>query len=143
MSPEQATGDQTVGPATDTYALGCVLYEMLVGEPPFTGSSPQAILGKTILGSPESVRDQRPSVPTNVEAAISKALERLPADRFTSALDFAGALTDSPGRYSLVQLSLPRLTEPLGHYRQVWSSALPWRGSRSGQRRLMQPRTHR
>ncbi|MCH7857990.1 MAG: PD40 domain-containing protein [Gemmatimonadetes bacterium] len=95
MSPEQATGDQTVGPATDTYALGCVLYEMLVGEPPFTGSSPQAILGKTILGSPESVRDQRPSVPTNVEAAISKALERLPADRFTSALDFAGALTDS------------------------------------------------
>ena len=94
MSPEQATGDQTTGPATDTYALGCVLYEMLVGEPPYTGSTPQAILGKIITGSPESVTAQRKSVPINVDAAISKALEKLPADRFTDAHDLARALAD-------------------------------------------------
>ena len=62
MSPEQATGDLKVGPATDTYALGCVLYEMLIGEPPFTGSTPQAILGKIIAGERASVTEQRPSV---------------------------------------------------------------------------------
>ncbi len=96
MSPEQATGDRTVGPATDTYALGCVLYEMLIGEPPYTGSSPQAILGKIIKGQAESVRAQRKSVPANVDAAISRSLEKLAADRFTSVAAFAAALKD-PG----------------------------------------------
>jgi serine/threonine-protein kinase len=88
MSPEQATGDQAVGPATDTYAMGCVLYEMLVGEPPYTGSTAQAILGKIITSAPASVADQRKSVPTNVDAAIARALEKLPADRFRSAAGF-------------------------------------------------------
>ena len=59
MSPEQATGDQSVGPATDIYALGCVLYEMLVSEPPYTGGTPQAILGKIITGTPEPVTQHR------------------------------------------------------------------------------------
>ena len=99
MSPEQATGDDAVGPATDTYALGCVLHEMLVGEPPYTGSTPQAILGKIIAGEPESVTAQRKSVPLNVDAAISKALEKLPADRFAGAQDFARALADPGFRY--------------------------------------------
>ena len=98
MSPEQATGDRTVGPATDIYALGCVLYEMLVGEPPYTGSTPQAILGKIIAGSLESVTAQRKSVPINVDAAISKALEKLPADRFRSAEAFGEALTQTDFR---------------------------------------------
>ena len=92
MSPEQATGDQHVGAATDIYALGCVLYEMLVGEPPYTGSTPQAILGKIIAGEPASVRNQRASVPANVEAAIRKALEKLPADRFRTAGELADVL---------------------------------------------------
>jgi eukaryotic-like serine/threonine-protein kinase len=96
MSPEQATGDQVTGPATDTYALACVLYEMLVGEPPYTGSTAQAILGKIIMGGPVSATETRSSVPANVDAAIRKALEKLPADRFTSAQDFAKALAD-PG----------------------------------------------
>ena len=94
MSPEQATGDASVGPATDIYALGCVLYEMLVGEPPYTGSTPQAILGKIITAKPVSATEQRRSVPPNVDAAIRRALEKLPADRFTSASDFAEALAN-------------------------------------------------
>jgi serine/threonine-protein kinase len=96
MSPEQATGDQVVGPATDTYALGCVLYEMLVGEPPYLGSTAQAVLGKIIQGLPVSATATRRTVPHNVDAAIRRTLEKLPADRFARVDDFAKALAD-PG----------------------------------------------
>ena len=99
MSPEQATGDQTVGPATDIYALGCVLYETLVGEPPYTGTTAQAILGRIITAEPVSATETRSSVPANVDGAIRKALEKLPADRFTSAAEFATALTDEGFTY--------------------------------------------
>ena len=99
MSPEQATGDGSVGPATDIWALGCVLYEMLVGEPPYTGSTPQAILGKIITGDLPSASGQRKSVPANVDAAIRRALEKLPADRFGSAEEFTRALADSAFRH--------------------------------------------
>ena len=73
MSPEQATGDQAVGPASDTFALACVLYEMLVGEPPYPGSTAQAVLGKIIQDIPVSATAIRQSVPANVDAAIRKA----------------------------------------------------------------------
>jgi serine/threonine-protein kinase len=96
MSPEQATGEAHLGPATDVYALGCVLYEMLVGEPPYTASTPQGILGKIIMSEPVSAAEHRRSVPANTDAAVRKALEKVPADRFTSASDFAKALAD-PG----------------------------------------------
>ena len=99
MSPEQATGDQAVGPSTDTYALGSVLYEMLVGEPPYPGTTAQAVLGRIIAGKPISAMEQRPSIPANVDAALRKALEKLPADRFTSAEDFARALGEEHFRY--------------------------------------------
>ena len=99
MSPEQATGDQAVGASTDTYALGSVLYEMLVGDPPYLGSTAQAVLGKIIAGKPVSATEERPSVPANVDAAVRKALEKLPADRFTSAQDFVRALGDEHFRY--------------------------------------------
>ena len=92
MSPEQATGERGVGAATDIYALGCVLYEMLVGEPPHTGSSAQAILAKIITAEPVSATAHRKTVPANVDAAIRTALEKLPADRFATAADFAKAL---------------------------------------------------
>ena len=94
MSPEQATGDQGVGPPADVYALGCVLYEMLVGEPPYTGGTAQAILGKIIAEAPPAVTRQRKSVPPNVEAAILRALEKVPADRFTTARDLKRGLED-------------------------------------------------
>jgi len=99
MSPEQATGDQAVGPASDIYALACVLYEMLVGEPPYPGSTAQAVLGKIIQGIPVSATAIRRSVPANVDAAIRRALEKLPADRFTSAQAFSKALADPAFRH--------------------------------------------
>ncbi len=94
MSPEQATGDQFVGSSTDTYALGSVLYEMLVGEPPYPGATAQAVLGKIISSKPVSATEERPAVPPHVDAALRKALEKLPADRFESAARFAEALTN-------------------------------------------------
>ena len=99
MGPEQATGDQPVGAATDTYALGSVLYEMLVGEPPYPGTTAQAVLGKIIAGKPVSPTEHRQSIPANVDAAIRCALEKLPADRFASALEFAKALADPSFRH--------------------------------------------
>ena len=116
MSPEQATGDQAVGASTDTYALGSVLYEMLVGDPPYPGSTAQAVLGKIIAGKPVSATEHRASIPANVDAALRKALEKLPADRFASAQDFVKALADSGFRYGdEVAASAAR-------------SAGPWRG---------------
>ena len=118
MSPEQATGDLNVGTQTDIYALGCVLYEMLVGDPPYTGSTAQAILGKIIQAQPVSATEVRKSVPANVDAAVRKALEKLPADRFTGARDFANALADGGFRHggpaeAGVGLASKRLWNPL------------------------------
>ena len=99
MSPEQATGDQFVGPATDTYALGAVLYEMLTGDPPYMGSTAQAVLGQIIAGEAVSATKKRASVPANVDAALRCALDKLPADRFKSAQEFGKALEDEHFRY--------------------------------------------
>jgi serine/threonine-protein kinase len=99
MSPEQATGDMAVGASSDIYSLGCVLYEMLVGEPPHLGTTTQAILGRIISGAPVPPAEQRPSIPVHVNAAILKALERLPADRFPSAQEFAQALKNPAFRH--------------------------------------------
>jgi eukaryotic-like serine/threonine-protein kinase len=109
MSPEQATGDQMPGPASDIYALGCVLYEMLVGEPPYTGGTTQAILGKIVRGQPVSATDARTSVPSHVDAAIRKTLEKVPADRFTDAQDLVSALSD-PGFVHNTQMVEPLVT---------------------------------
>lgn len=102
MSPEQATGDRAVGPASDIYALACVLYEMLVGEPPFTGRTAQAVLGRIISGSFTPAAEVRPKVPAHVDAALRKALEKLAADRFSTADAFAKALGDRGFRYGRV-----------------------------------------
>jgi len=100
MSPEQATGDLSVGAASDIYAVGCVLYESLVGHPPFIGGTAQAILGKIVTGDADPVTKHRRTVPPNVDAAIRRALEKVPADRFAGAGDLAAALSNPAFRHA-------------------------------------------
>jgi serine/threonine-protein kinase len=92
MSPEQAMGEREIGPRSDVYALGAMTYEMLAGEPPFTGPSSQAIVAKVLTEHPPPLRPKRPMVPPAAEAAILRALQKLPADRWGSAREFAEAL---------------------------------------------------
>jgi len=94
MSPEQATADKEITARSDIYSLASVLYEMLTGEPPHMGNSAQQIIMKILTDVPRPVTELRKSVPPNVAAAIAKALEKLPADRFDSAKAFAEALTN-------------------------------------------------
>jgi eukaryotic-like serine/threonine-protein kinase len=101
MSPEQAMGEREITARSDVYALGCVTYEMLTGDPPFTGSTAQAIVAKVMTEKPASIRRLRERVPQQVEDAVLTALEKLPADRFGSAAEFAQALTStSSGRFA-------------------------------------------
>jgi len=93
MAPEQAMGDKGVGPRADIYALGAVTYEMLAGEPPFTGSTSQAIVAKMLTDDPAPPSRQRRSVSPALEAAVLRALEKLPADRWPSAQAFADGMT--------------------------------------------------
>jgi serine/threonine-protein kinase len=92
MSPEQATGDRVVDGRTDIYSLGAMLYEMLVGDPPHSASTSQAIIAKVLTEKPTSTRASRPAVPPHVDAAVGRALEKLPADRFSTAKEFADAV---------------------------------------------------
>ncbi|MGH7512389.1 MAG: protein kinase domain-containing protein, partial [Gemmatimonadales bacterium] len=94
MSPEQATGERQLDARTDVFSLGCVLYEMLTGEPPFTGATAQAVVARVLTESPRPLATQRHTIPRNLEAAVLTALEKLPADRFATAAEFAEALKD-------------------------------------------------
>ena len=88
MSPEQAAGERTIDGRSDVYSLACVLYEMLAGEPPFTGPTAQAIIARRFSGEMPRLRVVRPSVPETVERALLRALAPLPADRFITAGQF-------------------------------------------------------
>jgi serine/threonine-protein kinase len=92
MSPEQATGDRDVDARSDVYALGCVLYEMLAGEPPFTGPTAQAVAAKSLVEPAPPIRKVRPAVSEEVERVIARALAKVPADRFAGAADMGDAL---------------------------------------------------
>ena len=92
MSPEQAMGEREITPRSDVYALGCVLYEMLTGDPPFTGSTAQAIMARVLTETPRPMVPQRHTIPGPIEAAVFQALEKLPADRFATAAEFSEAL---------------------------------------------------
>jgi serine/threonine-protein kinase len=96
MSPEQATGDRAIDSRTDIYSLGALTYEMLAGEPPHSGATAQAIIARLMTEEPRPLTSTRRNVPPHVDAAVRHALEKLPADRFATAKEFAHALTN-PG----------------------------------------------
>ncbi|MEP6622469.1 MAG: protein kinase, partial [bacterium] len=91
MSPEQAMGERELDARTDVYALGCVTFEMLAGEPPFTGPTAQSIVAKVMTEEAPSARSKRATVPEYVDDAIHVALQKLPADRFRTAAEFGAA----------------------------------------------------
>src|SRR6267143_1142918 len=92
MSPEQASGETDLDNTSDVYSLACVVYEMLTGQPPFHGTSARATIAKQVTETPRPVRGRRPEVPTAVEQALARALEKDPAQRFASVAEFITAL---------------------------------------------------
>jgi Tol biopolymer transport system component len=105
MAPEQAMGDRHVDHRTDIYALGVVAYEMLAGEPPFVGPSSQAIVARVMTERPRSLRSLRDTVPAHVAEAVHTAMQKLPADRFDSAAEFARSLQD-PGFHATAAIPI-------------------------------------
>src|SRR5687768_15648174 len=114
MSPEQAMGERALDGRTDIYALGCVLYEMLTGDAPFTGSTAQAIVAKVLTEKPAPIIPRRSRVPPHIEEAILTALEKLPADRFATAAEFIAAIqTDATTSPSVTRVRARRVSTPL------------------------------
>ena len=99
MSPEQAGADRDLSARSDVYSLGCVLYEMLAGQPPHIGPSAQSILVRILTETPRPLTELRHTVPTHVASAVAKAIEKLPADRFEGAKAFRDALEDPAFTY--------------------------------------------
>jgi eukaryotic-like serine/threonine-protein kinase len=135
MSPEQAMGERAISPRSDLYALGCVTYEMLTGEPPFTGPTAQAIVARVLTEQPRRIRAQRNTVPVEVEEAVLVALAKLPADRFRTAANFAAALADPTFRSSSTRSAFSTagadrpgrgLTVALGGLAAVLAGAAAW-----------------
>jgi tRNA A-37 threonylcarbamoyl transferase component Bud32/dipeptidyl aminopeptidase/acylaminoacyl peptidase len=112
MSPEQAMGEREITPRSDVYALGAVLYEMLTGDPPFTGSTAQAIVARVVTETPRPMLPQRHTIPPHVEAAVLTALEKLPADRFATAAQFAEALANRSFASAATTVASPAAVRP-------------------------------
>lgn len=117
MSPEQAAGESEIDGRSDQYSLACVLYEMLAGQPPFTGTTASQVIMRRFIETPLPIRRQRPSVSSAVEAALARALSTDPNERFATAGEFAAALsaravttTSSPMESACAVAVLPFVT---------------------------------
>jgi serine/threonine-protein kinase len=119
MSPEQAMGEREITARSDIYALGAVTYEMLIGEPPFSGPTAQAVVAKVLTEDPRPLVPRRHTIPPEVEETVLTALEKLPADRFGSAHEFAEGLK---GERRRTGARAPAALAPAGS----WRGTLPW-----------------
>jgi tetratricopeptide (TPR) repeat protein len=111
MSPEQATGSRDLDGRSDLYALGCVLYEMLAGQAPFAGATAQQLLARHAIDPVPSLRTVRDTIPPGVEQSVTRALAKVPADRFATAAEFSEAIAragDTVGVWSAVPSATPR-----------------------------------
>jgi serine/threonine-protein kinase len=125
MSPEQATGTDTVDARSDQYSLAAVVYEMLGGEPPHTAPTVQALIARVLIEKPRPLRETRDSVPIHIERALRKALAKLPADRFQTTSQFAEALEKPELTANLVDEAEGRPAAGQPVRRRVWQ-VLPW-----------------
>jgi serine/threonine protein kinase/tetratricopeptide (TPR) repeat protein len=119
MSPEQGMADPGLDGRSDIYSLGCVLYEMLAGQPPFTGRTTQALIARHSLDQVPSLSVVRQSIPEDVEDAVLRALEKVPADRFATAAEFANALRACNGSGSATRRRTGRRTLSRNRPRQM------------------------
>lgn len=107
MSPEQAAGERAIGPATDQYALGCVLFEMLTGSPPFAGPTAGAIIGRQLSEVPPRVRSVRRDITRTLDDTVARALKKDPSDRFPRVGDFVDAVCPSADRGAASETAAP------------------------------------
>ena len=124
MSPEQASGARQVDGRSDVYSLGCVLYEMLAGEPPYTGPTAQAIIAKRFSDPVPSVRRIRPAAPERLEEALNRALAPVAADRFATAADFRRALAAPATDAAATALVVPPRATPVRSARRFLAVGL-------------------
>ena len=122
MSPEQAMGERTIDARSDIYALGAVTYEMLTGEPPFSGATVQAIVSKVLTEKPPHPTAVRDTIPRHVEATVLMALAKVPADRFATAAEFAHALVHAEATAAMT-VSPPGANVAAGRARGPFGSA--------------------
>jgi serine/threonine-protein kinase len=131
MSPEQASADRDLSARSDVYSLGCVLYEMIAGQPPHTGPSAQSVLVRIMTEAPRNLTEVRHTVPPHVASVVAKAVEKLPADRFESAQAFIDALEDESFTYTARPVSRSQAAAPVqvaapAAPRSRWATLLPW-----------------